>query len=315
MVTASEPTPVRGWRRLAGSGRQGRSQPERWETSGYFFIAPQMLGFLAFVVGPIAAVFYFSLHNFNLVDGTFVFIGLDNYSRMLSDATMNTVAGNTVVFSVAYVILSVVAGLALAVLVDQRIRGMVVFRTLYFLPVVISLSAWTIVWRFLLQPNGGINGVLSTAGIEGPNWLRQPALAMATVILVQMLKNVGMGMVFFLAALQEVPDELKEVARVDGASPWQVFRHIILPLITPVIFLVTTLTVVVALKSFSLIFLMTNGGPGRATTVLAYYIYSVGFRDFEQGYASALAVILFLAVMALTIVQFVIRKKWVFYET
>ncbi len=315
MLTALENAAARSKWRLTSRRRKGQSQPERWERSGYLFIAPQILGFLIFVAGPIAAVFYFSLYNFNLVDGSFEFIGLNNYIRMVSDQTMKIVALNTVVFSGFYVLLSVAAGLGLAVLMDQKIRGVVVFRTLYFLPVVISLSAWTIVWRFLLQPDGGINGALSTLGVDGPNWLRQPALAMAVVIIVQVLKHVGFDMIFFLAALQGVPEDLEEAALVDGANARQVFRHITLPLITPVIFLVTIRSVVVALKSFSLIFLMTNGGPGLSTTVLAYYIYSVGFRAFEQGYASALAVILFLVVLAMTIVQFIVRKRWVYYET
>lgn len=312
-VSESVFTRWKGW--TMRHRNEGQFRINWWRHSGYLFIAPQIFGFVAFIAIPIAAVFFFSLHNFNIVNNTFQFIGLDNYSRMLIDRNLGAVTANTIVFSGAFVVLTVVAALGLAVLVDQKLPGMVLFRSLYFVPVVVSISAWTIVWRFLLQPDGGINAALNLFGVDGPNWLRQPPLAMASVILVQLLKSVGFNMIFFLAALQGVPEELKEAAYVDGANARRAFRHITLPLITPVIFLVTTLTMVSALKSFALIFLMTSGGPGLSTTVLAYYIYSVGFKALEQGYASALAVILFIVVLVLTIIQFVIRKRWVFYET
>jgi multiple sugar transport system permease protein len=184
------------------------------------------------------------------------------------------------------------------------------------MPVVVSLVAWVIVWRFLLQSDGGINAILQlVAGVEGPNWLREPEWALAMVVLVQLLKNAGLAMVLFLAALQGIPTTLQDAARVDGAGRVAEFRNITLPLITPFIYLVSILAVIAALKSFSLIFLMTRGGPGSATTVLAYYIYKQAFEFYRMGYASALAAVLFALVLGLTVAQFLTRKRWVYSET
>ena len=281
---------------------------------GALFVAPQFLGFTAFVLGPILAVFWFSLHDWNIVFGTFEFVGLRNFTTMLSDDKVAVVGMNTLAFTALYVPFNVLIGLGLALVANRSMQGITFFRTLYFAPVVVSLVAWTIVWRFLLQIDGGLNALLLNLGATGPNWLREPEVAMVTVVLVQLLKNAGLGMVLFLAALQGVPSTLIDAARIDGAGRWAAFRHITLPLITPFIFLVTILAVIAALKSFSLIFLMTRGGPGLSTTVLAYYIYKQGFEFYAMGYASALAVILFAVVLAFTIAQFVTRKRWVYSE-
>jgi multiple sugar transport system permease protein len=295
--------------------RRGLTYWRRVALKGYAFIAPQMLGFLVFILGPIVAVFWFSLHDWHLIYKNFDFRGLGNFTDMADDPLMPTVVRNSLVFALGYVPLVVGLGLVLAVALNRALRGIAIFRTLYYLPVVVSLVAWTIVWRFILNEQGALNGFLSIVGIDGPNWLREPPLAMLSVILVQILKNAGFNMVIFLAALQGVPPELEDAARVDGADDRRVFRHITLPLITPFVFLATILAIITSLKSFSLIFLMTGGGPGDATLVLAYYIYEIGFQTFEMGYASALAVVLFLAVIGLTIVQFAIRKRWVVYES
>ena len=286
----------------------------RDKLSGYSFVAPQFAGFSVFVLGPIGAVVWFSLHDWNIVAGNFNRIWLDNYQAILDDALIDTVALNSIAFTVGYVPLNVLSRLILALAVNRAMAGMWLFRTLYFTPVVVSLVAWTIVWRFMLAGDGVLNGLLRAVGVEGPNWLRDPTLAMLSVVLVQVLKNAGLSMILFLAALQGIPADLVDAARVDGAGRWQLFRHVTLPLITPFVFLVTVLAVISALKSFSLIFLTTRGGPGDATLVLAYYIYEVAFHALEMGYASALAVVLFLVVLAFTTTQFVVRKRWVFYE-
>ncbi len=273
-----------------------------------------MLGFLAFVLGPIVAVFWFSVHDWHLVKANFDFAGLGNYEAMVDDKVMPTVVRNSIIFAFGYVPLNVLTGLGLALVLNRAIRGLAGFRAIYFLPVVVSLAAWTIVWRLILNREGVLNGFLEMVGIDGPNWLRDPTLAMVSVIVVQILKNAGLSMVLFLAALQGVPKDLEDAARVDGANSRQVTRYISIPLITPFIFLATVLAVITSLKSFSLIFLTTGGGPGDATTVLAYYIYEVAFSAYQMGYASALAVILFVAIMVLTVAQFSVRKRWVVYE-
>jgi multiple sugar transport system permease protein len=237
-----------------------------------------------------------------------------NFSAILEDRLMPTVAWNSIIFAIGYVPLTVGLGLVMALALNRAIRGIAVFRTFYFLPVVVSLVAWTIVWRFILNSEGVLNAALAQVGVDGPNWLRDPTLAMGSVIVIQILKNAGLSMVLFLAALQGVPKDLEEAARVDGAAPHQILRYITLPLITSFIFLATVLAVITSFKAFSLIFLTTLGGPGTATTVLAFYIYEEAFRSNSPDYASALAVVLFIVVLVLTIVQFGIRKRWVHYE-
>lgn len=297
------------WRRPVGL-----TWRQRDAASGYGFIAPQFIGFTVFVLGPIAAVIWFSLHEWNLVVGNFDFVGLGNYSTMLSDPEVGHVALISLAFAFAYVPLNVGLGLLLAIAANRAIRSIGILRTLYFAPVVVSLVAWTIVFRFILQDEGVLNGLLRLAGVDGPNWLREATPALTMVIVVQVLKTAGLSMVIFLAALQGIPREVSEAARVDGASGWAVFRRITVPLISPFIFLVVVLSVINSIKSFALIQLLTDGGPGRATTVLAYYIYDQGFQRLEMGYASTIAVVLFVVVLTLTALQFGFRKRWVYSE-
>jgi multiple sugar transport system permease protein len=218
------------------------------------------------------------------------------------------------IFSAGLVILNMTLALLLAVLLDQKLKGMVAFRTLFFSPVVVSLVAWTIVWSFLLQNNGGINGMLAMIGIEGPNWLRTPTTAMISVVVVQVFKNVGLNMILFLAALQGVPKELYEAARVDGASGFKQFRRITLPMISPTILLTSIITIVGSLQVFAQIAVLTQGGPGMTTTVLVYYLYQQAFQFHFFGYGSTLSILLFVIVAVLTFVQWQLRKRIVFYE-
>jgi multiple sugar transport system permease protein len=287
---------------------------QRDQLSGFLFILPQLLGFTVFVFGPIVAVFWFSAHDWHLIQRNFDFRLFGNFGDIVNDRLIGTIARNSIIFSLGYVPLNVGLGLVMALGLNRAMRGIAIFRTLYFLPVVVSLVAWTIIWRFILNHEGVLNAALAGVGIDGPNWLREPNLALFSVILIQILKNAGLSMVLFLAALQGIPQDLVDAARTDGADGRRVLRYITLPLITPFIFLAVILAVITSLKSFSLIFLTTGGGPGDATTVLAYYIFQVAFETFEMGYASALAVVLFMCVLILTIVQFVVRKRWVAYE-
>lgn len=304
--------------RLAARAIRRPRSVDAWQRdrrAGYLFIAPQLLGFTVFVLGPLLAVAWFSLHDWDLLTGRMDFVGAGNYQQLVGDPTFHTVARNTAVFALGVVPFTVVLGLVLALLVNQRIHGRVLFRTVFFLPVVVSLVAWTIVWDFLLQADGGVNQLLLVVGVEGPNWLRRPGLAMTSVVVVQGLKSVGLAMIFFLAALQEVPRELEEAAMIDGADPLARFRHITLPMIAPTTFFVLVLSVIGSLKIFEQIYLLTGGGPGISTTVLVYYVYNQAFQYFDGGYASAIAVVLFLVVLALTVTQWRLRRRWVFHES
>jgi multiple sugar transport system permease protein len=259
-------------------------------------------------------VVWYSLHEWNVLAGGFDYAGTANYQRLLDDPKLPAVLAATGLFSAGLVVVNLSLALLLAVLLNQRLRGTVVFRTLFFSPVVVSLVAWTIVWGFLLQDNGGINGGLDVIGIHGPNWLRSGGTAMAGVIVVQVVKNVGLNMVLFLAALQGVPGELYEAARIDGASRWRQFRSVTAPLISPTILLTSIITVVGSLQVFAQIAVLTQGGPGTSTTVLVYYLYQQAFQFRHFGYGATLSVLLFLIVLALTVVQWQLRTRWVFHE-
>jgi len=282
--------------------------------AGYLFIAPQLIGVIVFVLIPLGLVFWYSLHEWNVLAGTFRYLGTANYEKLVSDPALPEVLLASGVFSAGLVVLNMSLALTLAILVNQKLKGIVVFRTLFFSPVVVSLVAWIIVWGFLLQGKGGINGLLGVIGIEGPNWLRQPATAMLSVIVMQVFKNVGLNMVLFLAALQGVPRELYEAARVDGIPKFKQFRRITLPLISPTILLTAIITVVGSLHVFAQIAVLTQGGPGMSTTVLVYYLYQQAFQFHRFGYGSTLAIVLFVIIAVLTFAQWQMRKRLVFYE-
>lgn len=270
--------------------------------TAYLFIAPQLAGTVLFVLIPLVLVVWYSLHEWNVLAGTFDFVGGENYRQLAADPKLPGVLGATALFSIGLVILNLSLALLLAVLLNQKLRGTTVFRVVFFSPVVVSLVAWTIVWGFMLQKNGGVN------------WLREGGTAMVSVIVVQVLKNVGLNMVLFLAALQGVPQDLFEAARIDGARPATIFTKITLPMISPTILLTSIITVVGSLQVFAQIAVLTQGGPGTSTTVLVYYLYQQAFQFHAFGYGATLSVLLFLIVLALTVLQWQMRKRWVFHE-
>lgn len=283
--------------------------------AGYLFIAPQLIGSVLFVFVPLGLVFWYSLHEWNVLADTFTFVGGENYQALADDPKLADALVATGFFSAGLVVLNLSLALLLAVLLNQRLRGTVFFRTVFFSPVVVSLVAWTIVWSFLLQDNGGINGLLELVGVDGPNWLRGEGTAMIAVIVVQVVKNVGLNMVLFLAALQGVPANLYEAATVDGASRRRQFLSITVPMISPTILLTSIITVVGSLQVFAQIAVLTQGGPGTSTTVLVYYLYQQAFQFHHFGYGATLSVLLFAIVLLLTLVQWRMRRKWVFHES
>jgi multiple sugar transport system permease protein len=279
---------------------------------GLVFIGPQVIGFVGLVAGPVLAILYFSFFKWNIIQGTLTFVGSANYQRLLNSAEVADIARTTVLFGLGFVPATVVGGLAVALAVNSRSRWLIGLRAAYFVPVVISLAAWTLVWRLMLAPDGAVNGLLEWLGQAPVPWLRDSSIALVALIVVQFLKSLGYSMVLFLAALQTVPRDLLDAVRVDGASRWQSFRSITLPLIAPFTLMVTILLTIASFKTFALIQLMTRGGPGHATTVLSYYIYQQGLQLFEMGYASAIAVVLFVAVLTLTVLQLLLRRWWVY---
>jgi len=295
-------------RRLSLAGRDSL-----W---GYLFIAPQLFGFLIFVLGPLISIFVFSTQSRNLLSGEVSFISLENFRFMFQvDPVFYQMLRNTLVFASGLVPMNVILALMLAILLAPQFKGVSVFRAIFFAPVITSTVAWIIVWTFILQGDQGlINQALATIGVKGPNWLFEPGPAMFSVILVRVLKNVGLNMVIFLAALQDLPRDYVEAAEVDGASRMQTIRYIILPFLAPSILLVSVITVIGSLNVFDHILLLTGGGPSNSTTVLAYYVYFNAFRSYEIGYGSSIAVLLFLTALVLTAAQWSVRRRFVYHE-
>ncbi|GAA2272239.1 sugar ABC transporter permease [Glycomyces scopariae] len=314
MTSTRERTAVPG-REQSRPGRPGWWTARRRDhLAGFLFVAPQLAGTLVFVLVPLGLMFWYSLHDWNVLAGGFTWTGGENYERLAQDPALPGVLGATAAFSLGLVALNLSLALVLAILLNQKLRGTVVFRTIFFSPVAVTLVAWTIVWRFLLQDDGGVNGLLSTVGVEGPNWLRGETTAMIAVVVVQVLKNVGLNMVLFLAALQGVPKELYEASTIDGAGAWTRFRRITMPMISPTILLTSIITVVGSLQVFAQIDVLTSGGPGTSTTVLVYYLYQNAFQFHDFGYGATLSVLLFAIVLVLTVIQWQMRRKWVVHE-
>jgi multiple sugar transport system permease protein len=277
----------------------------------WLFISPTLAGFLIFFVGPLVAVVGYSLSEWNLLTQQATFVGLKNYDDALfRNPDFWHVVRNSVVFALGLVPLNMMLALSLALALSGRFPGVVFFRTVFFAPVVTSAAAWAIVWKFQLQgESGSINQMLAAIGIAGPNWLREPDWAMAAVIVTRVIKMVGLNMILYIAALQAIPRDYDAAARLEGASGFQIFRMITWPLLGPTTLVIMVITTIGSFKVFDHIYLMTGGGPENGTLVLAFYIYQQGFEFFDVGYASALAMIMFVIVMALTIVQLLLRRR------
>lgn len=277
----------------------------------WLFVGPTFIGFLIFFLGPLVAIFYYSTTEWNLLSQQSTFIGLRNFENALfENPDFWHVVRNSVIFAVGLVPLNMALALALALALSRPFRGVVFFRTVFFAPVITSAIAWAIVWKFMLQGEGGaVNQMLAWIGIDGPNWLRQPNWAMAAVIVTRVIKMVGLNMILYIAALQSIPRDYEEAARLEGASRRQIFRMITWPLLAPTTLIIMVLTTIGSFKVFDHIYQMTGGGPENGTLVLAFYIYQQGFKFFNVGYAAALALILFAIVMALTLVQVMLRRR------
>jgi multiple sugar transport system permease protein len=282
----------------------------RQDLVGWGFAAPFLAIFVVFLAIPIVVSLLLSFTDFGLPDlknplGT-NFVGLANYSALLADPKFLQAAFNTAYFVVAGVPLTLIAALAVAMALNQPIvRFKSFFRVGYYLPVVTSIVAIAVVWRYLLDPDTGlINLALSQIGINGPRWLADPVLAMPAIILMAVWRNLGFSMVIFLAGLQGIPVEYYEAAAIDGANRWQTFRGVTLPLLRPTLLFALVTTSIGYLQLFEEPFVMTAGGPRNQTLSLAMYLYQQGFNFFHQGYAAAIAYILFIAIVVLAVVQF-----------
>lgn len=303
-----------------GSRPAGRINAHRWRqikstANAYLYLIPTILGLLIFSAGAIIASFFISFTNWQLVLPP-VWIGLRNYTNLLQLAEFWQVLRNTVYYTAGYVPLAVTLPLLMAILVNQKLKGITFFRTAYFLPVVTSGVAIALVWGWMYNPSFGvINYLLERLfGIQGPRWLADPRWAMPSLIIIGVWHSLGYNMVIYLAGLQGIPQELYEAARIDGAGWWAQVRYVTVPLITPTAFFILVLSIIGSFQVWTITYLLTQGGPAGATLTLSYYIYQQGFQWFHMGFAAALAYVLFAIVFVATMIQFKLQKQWVFYS-
>lgn len=286
--------------------RKGMSKELRENLIAYSFIAPNFIGFCVFTLVPVIAAFVLAFMEWDGVNAA-KFVGLANFTRMFSDPNFKAAFWHTIVYVIGTVPATIICALALAILLNQKIKGRNFFRTVSFFPYVASLVAVAAVWNMLFNPSmGPVNQLLSSWGAENlPKWAAGKDTAMLTVILFSVWKNMGYYMVIFLAGLQGTNPELYEAASLDGANKWQQFWNVTLPQLAPTTFFVTIMVVIQSFKVYNEVYMITQGGPGTSTLVLVYQIYNEAFVGTpEYGYASALSMVLFLLVLAVTIIQF-----------
>ncbi|MFT4865181.1 MAG: multiple sugar transport system permease protein [Ilumatobacter sp.] len=277
------------------------------------FLGPSLLALLAFSIGPMVGTVWVSFQEWNLIRDP-AFIGLDNYRELWGDEDFRQALKNTLYYLVGYLPLVLVGGLGLALLVNSKLKGIAVFRAMYFLPVVTSWVVVALLWKWLLSPSDGlVNWMLSLIGIDGPGWWTSRTWAMPSVILASAWKDLGFVMIILLAGLQSIDETLYEAARIDGAGAWRRLRSITLPMLTPSLFFVIVISLINGFQVFDQVWVMTEGGPAGSSSVVVEQIVKNTFSYGRAGYASAMSVALFVIILLVTAVQMRIQKRWVFY--
>ncbi len=303
--------PVRtGGPTRAGHRARARSAGRRAEAwAGVVLASPALLVFTVFMLVPVALTFWYSLHRYSGF-GRMRWLGLENYRDIAADSTFWTALVNTVLFTAVSVPLGVGFGLAAALLLNKWMPGRVLFRALVYVPVVVSGVAAGIIFLRLFDPLVGIvNQLLSAVGVPPVDWQGSGTAALISVIVVTTWQGIGFGMVVYLAGLQGIPRETYEAAAVDGAAGWTRFRRITWPLLAPTTFFLVVYSIIVSFQVFDVVYVLTRGGPGTSTTFLVQYAYDQGFNQRRQGYAAAIGVILYVIVLALTVVQWRFSRR------
>ncbi len=300
---------------VATKRRSRMSLAKRRAVTGYLFITPWIIGLLAFTMIPIIAVFVLSFTRFGVFDSP-VWVGLDNYRRIFAeDRLFRLSLGNTAYYVFVSVPLHVSLGFLLAVLLNSKVFGVTFFRALFYVPSIVPQVAGVLLFVWLFQPQIGLlNYLLRLVGIPGPNWLGRPEWAKPAIIIMS-LWGVGGGMIIYLAGLQSIPEHLYEAAEIDGANAWRRFWAVTVPMMTPTIFFNLVMGLINSFQVFTTAYVATGGGPVNSTLFYMLYLYRRSFQDFRMGYASSLAWILFIIVLALTAVVFRSSSSWVYYES
>jgi len=268
-------------------------------------LLPALFFFALFVGFPVGYSFILSFQDWNMTSPTASWVGLENYEALLSDETFLRSLLQTTVFTVLITASVVVFSLAMALLLDLKLRFIKLYRAVLYLPAVTSLVAIGIVWVWMFDPQYGlINQLLALLGIQGPLWLADPDTALVSLVITATWRNVGYFATIFLAGLQGIDIAYYEAARIDGAGPSSCFWRITLPLLRPTVLFVVVMSVILSFQVFALVYVMTSGGPAGSTSVIVFYLYQQAFTYFRMGYASAVGYVLFVIILLLTLVQF-----------
>lgn len=277
---------------------------------GLVFILPAIIGILVFIIIPVFFSFGLSFVKWDLLNKP-QFVGLANYLEIFTEPLFGKILLNTIIYALATSIFAVIIPLILACILNSKIRGAEFFKTAYFLPFVTPMIVIAIIWQWIFDPNIGILNYFLKLHI---NWLYDTNFAMIALIIVSVWKLIGYNMVIFLAGLSGVSQSLYEAAKIDGASPFRIFKDITVPILSPTIFFVVLITCISSFQVFDLIYMMTQGGPMDSTNVLVYAVYKNAFEYFQVGKASAIAYVLFVIILILTSIQWKLRKKLVYNE-
>ncbi len=287
---------------------------KRWDPLPWLLLIPTILCLGLFVLYPAVQSVFLSFHELDPFSQSATFVGLDHYRDLLTSPDYWDSFKTTLLFLAYTVIPSVVLSLLVAVGLDANPFFQPVLRTIFLLPVAVSSAMAAMLWIFIYNPTAGfLNYFLETIGISGPNWLGDPNHALAAVAVATVWKEIGFNVIFLLAGLASVPNELREAARIDGANALQRFRHVIIPILSPTLLFVTVVSMINAFQSFGQIHILTGGGPAGATNTLVYNLYKDAFVNFRTGWASCQAVVLFLILMGATFFQFWVAKRRVHY--
>ncbi len=281
-----------------------------------FFLFPSLAGLLVFLIIPMLSSLVLTFYEWDpLIPTRFIFLGLENYQTLIKDGDFWDALRHTLFFIVGYIPLVLVSGLGVALLMNQKLIGRTFFRGAFFMPVISAWVAVALMWTWIFNPKFGIiNYLLGLIGTTGPAWLYDPNWAMPAIILTSVWKDTGFIMILFLSSLQSIPNEYYEAAALDGANNWAKFRYITLPLLSPTVFFTLIISLINSFQVFDQVWIMTEGGPAGATTVLVQQIVNNSFRYGRMGYAATLSWVLFLIVFAVTIFQTRMQKNWVTYE-
>jgi len=283
---------------------------------GYALLSPALVLFLVFIAGPLLAAIGLSFYSWDLFSAR-EFVGLQNYRDLGQDDTARQAIRNSFVFAFGSIVLHLGLGLLLALAVNRPMHGALRYflRTAYFFPLLISWASVSLIWLYALNPNFGFfNYYLQQLGFQPPNWLVDKTWAMAALLGVDLWRTLGFTFIILLAGLQGVPRSLYEAAMLDGAGPARRFVTITVPMISPTLFFALILNFIGAFQIFEPMFIMTNGGPADSTRSLVQHIFETGFRSFEMGYASAMAIVVFVVIMIATLIQFGLGRSWVHYD-